>query len=76
MSDELLDCLGLKCPLPVMKARKRLAAMEGGDVLTVLADDPMAPLDFVHMAGEDGYIVLQLSRATFGMEIKLQKARP
>lgn len=76
MSDQLLDCLGLKCPLPVMKARKRLAEMAGGDVLTVLTDDPVAPLDFEAAAADDGYVVKEMRRMGVGMEILLQKARP
>ena len=35
-----LDTCGLLCPLPVLKARKRLMQMESGDVLRVTADDP------------------------------------
>lgn len=57
MTDLTLDCLGLKCPLPVLKARKRLAELAPGAALTVLADDPLAPLDLAHMAQEDGLAV-------------------
>lgn len=35
-----LDARGLLCPLPVLKARKRLMQMEPGEVLEILADDP------------------------------------
>lgn len=41
-----LDARGLKCPLPVLKARKALKGMDAGAVLEVLADDPSAPADF------------------------------
>jgi len=47
MTDHL-DTRGLKCPLPVLKARKRLKEMPPGAVLTVLADDPAAIIDFPH----------------------------
>lgn len=43
---ETLDARGLKCPLPVLKARKALKPMAEGDRLEVLADDPAAPKDF------------------------------
>jgi tRNA 2-thiouridine synthesizing protein A len=47
MADEAeLDARGLSCPLPVLKARKRLLAMAPGDRLRVLATDPKAPGDF------------------------------
>jgi len=41
-----LDARGLKCPLPVLRARKTMKAMAVGESLEVLADDPAAPKDF------------------------------
>ena len=38
--ETVLDLTGLLCPLPVLKAGKRLAAMAPGAVLTVIATDP------------------------------------
>ena len=49
-----LDLTGLKCPLPVLKARRQIGQMEAG-VLEVLADDPAAPLDFEHFCDTAGY---------------------
>ncbi|HEZ3746600.1 TPA: sulfurtransferase TusA family protein, partial [Neisseria meningitidis] len=37
MNSETLDVTGLKCPLPILRAKKALAQMQQGDVLTVLA---------------------------------------
>jgi tRNA 2-thiouridine synthesizing protein A len=42
---EIIDARGLKCPLPVLKMEKRLAALPRGAALTVLATDPMARID-------------------------------
>lgn len=41
-----LDARGLKCPLPVLKARKAMKALSPGERLVVLASDPSAPQDF------------------------------
>ena len=49
-----IDVRGLLCPLPVLKARKRLAAMQPGEVLRVLATDPAAAIDFPHWCNESG----------------------
>ena len=46
MADATLDARGLKCPLPVLKARKALKALPGGAELEVLATDRGAPADF------------------------------
>jgi tRNA 2-thiouridine synthesizing protein A len=40
-----LDCLGQKCPLPVIKLAKNIGNIEVGAVITVLADDPAAAND-------------------------------
>ncbi|MDB2391139.1 sulfurtransferase TusA family protein [Alphaproteobacteria bacterium] len=47
-ADISLDLTGLKCPLPVLKARRQVGMMAAGSVLEVTADDPAAPLDFDH----------------------------
>ena len=43
--DLLIDCRGLRCPLPVLKLEKRLPSLLPGEQLVVLATDPMAKLD-------------------------------
>jgi tRNA 2-thiouridine synthesizing protein A len=53
--EQTLDTRGLNCPLPVLKARKRLMAMQPGQRLVVLATDPKAPDDFVHFCAEAGH---------------------
>ncbi len=41
-----LDTSGLKCPLPVLKAKKALGALDSGDRLRVVSTDPSALKDF------------------------------
>lgn len=53
-----LDARGLKCPLPVLKARKTLLGMAPGAVLRVVATDPMARIDLPHFCGEAGHFLL------------------
>ena len=42
---EVLDCLGQRCPLPVIALARRLPHLPLGAVLRVLADDPAAAND-------------------------------
>jgi len=58
--DETLDTMGLLCPLPVLKARKRLKAMAPGKVLRVLATDPAAVIDMPHFCAESGHVLLSM----------------
>lgn len=51
---EILDTSGLKCPLPVLKAKKSLKAMAAGERLTVIATDPGAMKDFHHFCDVSG----------------------
>jgi len=55
--DAELDALGLLCPLPVLKARKRLQALQSGQTLKVVADDPAALVDIPHFCHEAGHLL-------------------
>ena len=52
-----LDARGLLCPLPVLKARKRLKDLAQRDVLRIHADDPAARIDVPHFCNESGNIL-------------------
>lgn len=56
--DEEIDAIGLLCPLPVLKARKRLKGMESGAVLRLLTTDPAALVDVPHFCNESGHELL------------------
>jgi len=59
--DQTLDALGLLCPLPVLKARKRLSGMATGQVLEMTADDPAAIVDVPHYCAEAGHDLVSQS---------------
>ena len=50
-----LDLSGLLCPLPVLKAGKQLDAMASGEILEVIATDPMSVIDMPHFCSEQGH---------------------
>ena len=54
--DIALDLSGLNCPLPILRAKKALATMESGTVLSVLATDPGAPKDFEAFCRQTGNV--------------------
>lgn len=64
--DQSLDLSGLKCPLPVLKARRAIKDMAAGSLLEVLADDPAAELDFAHFCETGGHELLETSRNADG----------
>ena len=65
-----IDALGLLCPLPVLKARKRLAAMLPGAVLRLRATDPASWVDVPHFCTESGHD-LMLARDESGVKTYL-----
>jgi tRNA 2-thiouridine synthesizing protein A len=54
-----IDATGLKCPLPVLRLRKRLGEVEEGCVVRLLATDPMAAIDVPHFCAEAGHGLLR-----------------
>ncbi len=52
--DKELDARGLNCPLPILRAKKALADMTGGQVLRILSTDPGSVKDFQAFAKQTG----------------------
>ncbi|MDA8186534.1 MAG: sulfurtransferase TusA family protein [Dehalococcoidales bacterium] len=44
-ADEQLDCLGMRCPRPIVEMAKKMRKMEAGQVLELLANDPVSKKD-------------------------------
>lgn len=57
---ESLDCIGLLCPEPLFQTREAMDAMDVGDVLEVLADDPAAEEDLVRFAKRTGHEIISI----------------
>ena len=49
-----LDLSGLKCPLPALKTRKALKALQPGDRLEVRCTDPLSVIDIPNLIRETG----------------------
>ena len=64
--DVELDTRGLNCPLPILKAKKALTAMESGQVLKVVSTDTGSLRDFAAFAKQTGNELL--SQATEGSD--------
>ena len=61
MSDDpsVLDLRGLKCPLPVLKARKAMKAMAIGTQVWVETTDPLAVIDIPAFCSENGHTLVK-----------------
>ena len=54
LTDHESDTRGLNCPLPLLKAKKALAAIQTGQTLKVVATDPGSVRDFQAFAKQTG----------------------
>jgi len=57
-----LDARGLSCPEPVLKTREILKTLQPGERLEVLADDPIAPIDFAAFSHRSGHPLRESTR--------------
>ena len=53
-----INAIGLLCPLPVLKLRKRMANLNSGSIIKILADDPAALIDIPHFCNENDHFLL------------------
>lgn len=56
-----IDALGLLCPLPVLRLRKRMGPLPDGAIVRLLADDPAAVIDVPHFCAEAGHALLEIA---------------
>ena len=70
----ILDARGLKCPLPVLRARKAMKAVGAGALLKVLATDSGAPKDFQHFCETTGHELVESSEAEGVYSLVIRKA--
>jgi tRNA 2-thiouridine synthesizing protein A len=68
-----VDARGQKCPVPILWAKKALAAMESGQVLRVLATDPAAVGDFRFFSRQTGNTLLDQTESAGEYTIYLRR---
>ncbi len=73
-ADKSLDARGLKCPLPVLKAKKALGELASGQLLAVLADDPGAQNDFEVLCATTGDSLVESSEADGVLTVVIRRA--
>ena len=71
-----LDLSGLKCPLPVLKIRKALHALQPGDLLRVVCTDPLAGIDVPNLIRETGDILEDQRQENATITFLIRKTSP
>ncbi len=70
---EVYDLRGLNCPLPVLKAKKRLAGMPAGSLLWIETTDPLAAIDIPAFCAEEGHSVLETATVSGSCRFLLKR---
>ncbi|MCG8594718.1 MAG: sulfurtransferase TusA family protein [Kiloniellales bacterium] len=74
MSETFLDTKGLKCPIPVLRARRAMKPLAAGEVLEIHATDPSSVQDFKAFCDTTGDELLE-SREDEGVYVfRIRKA--
>ncbi len=69
----LYDLRGLKCPLPVLKTRRRLKTMPSGTELVIETTDPLAGIDIPHFCNQEGHELLRSEKTETGHRFLIRK---
>lgn len=60
--DRTLDCLGLYCPMPILKIRDAIKELSVGQVIEMLSDDPASEADMQSWSTRTGHHLVDVER--------------
>lgn len=73
--DRTLDCVGLFCPMPILKTRETMKSMTVGQRLEMLSDDPASEADLKSWTVRTGHELLSIERHGAVFRFVLRKTR-
>jgi len=63
----VLDCRGMRCPLPIIELARRHREVAVGEVVQLLADDPAAVPDVAAWCRMRGHTLVSSAAPTFSV---------
>ncbi|PWK64618.1 sulfurtransferase TusA family protein [Aminobacter sp. AP02] len=70
---DIYDLRGLNCPLPVLKAKRRLADMVPGSLLWVETTDALAVIDIPAFCQDAGHRLVETAAVTGGHRFLIER---
>jgi tRNA 2-thiouridine synthesizing protein A len=61
--ESVLDLRGLRCPQPVLRAKKALRNIPAGGTLVLECTDPLTVIDVPHFINQTGHVLSSQQRA-------------
>jgi tRNA 2-thiouridine synthesizing protein A len=75
VAEEVLDCTGLACPLPVVKTAQAIKKLVQGQVLELIATDPGVEPDMRAWTSRTHNELLGISKQADGFHILIRRAK-
>jgi tRNA 2-thiouridine synthesizing protein A len=73
--DARIDCIGLFCPMPIVKIREAVRTLAVGQVIEMVADDPSSDPDMKSWTKRTGHELLEVSKSGAIYRFLVRKAR-
>jgi len=73
--DREIDCIGLFCPMPIVKTREAILLMRPGELLAMLSDDPASDADMRSWCQITGNALVEVSREDGVYRFVVRKTR-
>ena len=74
-ADQVLDCTGMACPLPVIKTSQAIKTIGAGQVLELLATDPGVEPDMKAWTTRTGNELLSISQDASVFHVLIRRVR-
>ena len=71
----MVDCIGLYCPMPIVRTREALLEMGIGQILEMVADDPSVEGDMLTWSARSGHPIIEATRNGAVYRFLVRKAR-
>lgn len=68
-----MNLRGLKCPLPTLRVKKRLAGLPSGDLIVAECTDPLAAIDIPNLVRQTGDTLEERSEAEGVLTFRIRK---
>jgi len=75
LADQKIDCLGLFCPMPILKTREAMKTLRVGQVLEMISDDPASDADMRSWSAKIGHELIEIGRDGAVYRFLIRKTR-
>ncbi len=70
----IVDARGHRCPVPTLRLRRALEKADVGQIVRLLADDPMARIDVPHFCSSEGYTLISTDHGEKSLSFDVTRA--